>query len=218
MSRDIGGKVSKVERNWQFVEQYPNEPDSLVRARRLSTEHGVEPVSPSVASELSLLAAVSNARTICEIGTGLGVSGLALLRHAPNATLTTIERESEYVREARPIFTEAGIPSSRVRFVEGDALHIMPRLNLSSYDIVLLDAEPEILLELFEYALGIVRQGGTIIIPNALAHGQVADPAVRDSQTQSLRDLLAVVAESPATAASLSASGGGLLTVVKLAA
>src|SRR5690606_8923977 len=105
---------------------------------------------------------------------------------------------------ARSLFTEAGIPASRARLVEGDARHVMPRLNLAAYDVVLLDADQAQMLEYFEYALGIVRPGGAIVVPSALSHGRVPDPAARDAATQAMRDLLAVVAESPAIAPVLS--------------
>ena len=46
------------------------------------------------------LSAATGARAILEIGTGVGVSGLALLRYAPEAHLTSIEIEPEYLRQA----------------------------------------------------------------------------------------------------------------------
>ncbi|MBP1327629.1 putative O-methyltransferase YrrM [Leucobacter exalbidus] len=208
--------MSKIERNWQFAEQYPTETEPIVAARRLSLELGIEPVSRSTAAHLSGYAAVMRASAICEIGTGVGVSGLSLLRHAPQATLTSIEIEPEFLREARATFVGAGVAASRLRLIEGDARHVMPRLNLAAYDIVLIDANPEQLLEHFEYALGVTRPGGVVVVPGALGHGRVADPAARDEATQAMRDLLAIVAESPAISPALSPAGDGLLTVVRL--
>ncbi|WP_449278659.1 O-methyltransferase [Leucobacter sp. GX24907] len=208
--------MSKLERNWQFAEQYPTETDAQVRARRLSMELGVEPVSRSVAAHLSSLAVINRAEAICEVGTGVGVSGLALLRHAPQATLTSIDVEPEHMREARAIFAEAGLPAGRLRLVEGKAQHILPRLNSSAYDIVLLDAEPERLLEYLEYSLAIARPGGCIVVPGAFAHGRVADPAARDEKTRTMRDLLTMVSESPSIAATLSPVGNGVLTLTVL--
>ena len=208
--------MSKLERNWQYAEQYPSETEALVRARRLSLELGIEPVSRSVGAQLSAVAALGRAQAICEVGTGVGVSGLALLRYARDATLTSIEIEAEHLREAKSVFAGAGIPASRLRLVEGDARHVMPRLNLGAYDLVLLDADPAQLLEYFEYALGIVRPGGCVVVPGAFSHGRVPDPAARDEATQTMRDLLALVAESPAVAPVLSPAGDGVLTLVRL--
>lgn len=208
--------MSRLERNWQYAEQYPNETDGQVRARRLSLELGIEPVSRAVASALSGLVASSGAKAICELGTGVGVSGLALMRYAPEATLTSIEIEPEHLRQARVVFAEAGIPTSRLRLVEGDAAQVLPRLNLEAYDIVVIDADPEHLLDYFEAALQIVRPGGTIAVPGAFAGGRVTDPAARDAVTQNLRDLLTTVAESPAIAPVLSPAGDGFLTLTRL--
>lgn len=208
--------MSKLERNWQYAEQYPGETDAIVRARRLSLELGVEPVSRSTAAQLSALTVLTRAQAICEVGTGVGVSGLALLRYAPEATLTSIEIEPEHLREARAVFADAGVASSRLRLIEGEARHVLPRLNLGAYDLVLLDADPALLLEHFEYALGIVRPGGCIVVPGVFAHGRVPDPAARDESTVACRDLLALVAESPALAPMLSPTGDGVLTLVRL--
>lgn len=208
--------MSKLESNWQYAEQYPGETDSLVKARRLSLELGIEPVSRSIAAQLAGTAVLSRAQSICEVGTGVGVSGLSLLRYVPQATLTSIEIEPEHLREARTVFSDAGVAASRLRLIEGDALHVMPRLNLGAYDLVLLDARPAQLLEYFEHALSIVRPGGSIMVPGAFARGRVPDPAARDESTQVMRDLLALVSESSAIAPMLSPAGDGVLTLVRL--
>ena len=208
--------MSKLERNWQYAEQFPVETESQVRARRLSLELGIEPVSRSVAAHLSSLTVLTGAQSICEIGTGVGVSGLALLRHSPEATLTTLDVEAEYQRQAKAMFAEAGIPAARTRLITGDAAQVLPRMNLGSYDLVLIDANPEALLEYLERALTIVRLGGTIVIPNALWRGRVPDPAARDGLTADFRALLSAVVDSPAILPVLSPAGDGLLTLTRI--
>lgn len=210
--------MSRIERNWQYAEQYPTESEAQVRARRLSVELGIEPVSRAVSAQLSGFVAATRARAICEVGTGVGLSGLALLRHAPEATLTSIECEAEHMRQARTVFAEAGVPAAHLRLIEGDALQVLPRLNLAAYDIVLIDADPAHLLDYFETALQIVRPGGTVIVPHAFAHGRVTDPAARDEVTQNMRDLLATIADSPVIAPVLTPTGDGLLTITRLEA
>lgn len=208
--------MSRLERNWQYAEQYPNETDAQVRARRLSLELGIEPISRAVAAQLSGFVAATGATVICEVGTGVGVSGLALLRYAPNATLTSIDVDAEHLRQARTVFAEAGVPNAQLRLIEGDAMQVLPRLNLGAYDLLVIDADSEHLLEYVEYALQIVRAGGSIAIPNAFARGRVADPAARNLATQTMRDLLATVADSPAIAPVLSPAGDGLLLLTRL--
>ncbi|MBN9612793.1 MAG: O-methyltransferase [Actinobacteria bacterium] len=208
--------MSRLERNWQYAEQYPTKTDAMMRARRLSLELGIEPISRAVAAQLSGLVAAGGATSICELGTGVGVSGLSLLRYAPEATLTSIEIESEHLRQARGVFAEAGIPAARLRLIEGDAGQVLPRLNLGAYDLAVIDADPAQLLDYVEHALQIIRPGGTIAVPNAFAHGRVTDPAARDAVTHNLRDLLTTVGESPAIAPVLSPAGDGLLMLTRL--
>lgn len=208
--------MSRLESNWQYAEQYPTETDAQVRARRLSLELGIEPVSRALAAALSALVVSTGARSILEVGTGVGVSGLAALRYAPEAHLTSIEIEPEYLRQAREVFAEAGIPNARLRLIEGDAGQVLPRLNLGAYDLIVLDESPLRLLEDVELALQIVRPGGTITVAGAFARGRVPDPAARDAATQNMRDLLATVEESPAIAAALNPAGDGLLTLTRL--
>src|SRR5690606_16456243 len=114
---------------------------------------GIEPVSRAVAAQLSGTVAATGATAICEIGTGVGLSGLALKRYAPDATLTSIEIDPEHMRQARTVFADAGVPNSQLRLIEGDASQVLPRLNLGAYDLVLIDADPARLLDYFETAL-----------------------------------------------------------------
>lgn len=208
--------MSRLERNWQYAEQFPTETHVQVHARRLSLELGIEPVSRGVAAHLSGLVPATKTESICEIGTGVGLSGLSLLRYAPNATLTSIDIEGEHLRLARTVFAEAEIPASHLRLIQGDALQVVPRLNLNAYDIVLIDADHTRVLEFFEQALQIVRPCGTIVIPNAFVHGKVTDPAARDTHTQNMRDLLATVNDSSLFAPVLSTLGDGLLLLTRL--
>jgi predicted O-methyltransferase YrrM len=93
---------------------------------------------------------------------------------------------------------------------------VLSRLNLGSYDLVLIDADPARVLEYLEQALLIVRPGGTIALPNAFVRGTLTDPASRSHATQAMRDLLATVADSAAIAPVLSPAGDGLLMLTRL--
>lgn len=208
--------MSQLERNWQYVEQYHADSETTQDARKLSLELGVEPVSSAIAAQLAMLAMLSRARQICEIGTGVGVSGLALLSLNDEADLTTIDIESEHLRAAKENFARAGVSSARVRTIAGDALNVLPRMNLNSYDVVLVDADPVSMLEYVEFGLKIVRPGGLILVPHALWNGRVAEPAARDDVTADFRTLLHEMATSPAVSSTLSPVGDGLLTITKL--
>jgi predicted O-methyltransferase YrrM len=165
---------------------------------------------------MAVIAAASRARSIIEVGTGGGVSGLWLLRGAPGATLTTIDSEPEHLGAARQAFADAKIPAARARFITGRASDVLPRMNEASYDIVLIDADPEGVIEYVEHGLRLVRAGGTVLVPRVLAGGAVSDPVRRDPQTAAYRSLIQETQASPAVIGALSITGEGLLQLTTL--
>ncbi|GAA3761679.1 O-methyltransferase [Microbacterium kribbense] len=203
--------MSEHDANQRFVQEATAEPDHIARARAHALELGAAPISPAVGAQCAVIAAASGAQAIIEIGTGAGVSGLWLLHGAPRAILTTIDSEPEHLGVARQSFAEAKIPAARARFITGRAADVLPRMNEASYDIVLVDADPEGVIEYVEHGLRLVRPGGTVLVPRVLAGGAVSDPVRRDPITSAYRSLIQETQASPAVIGALSITGEGLL-------
>lgn len=195
----------------RFAQETVVEPDHIARARAHALELGADPVSAAVGAQCAVIAAASAALNIVEIGTGAGVSGLWLLHGAPRAILTTIDTEPEHLAVARQSFQDGRIPAARARFITGRASDVLPRMNEASYDIVLVDADPEKVIEYVEHGLRLVRPGGTVLVPRVLAGGRVADPVQRDAVTTAYRSLIQETQTSPAVIGALSIVGEGLL-------
>lgn len=195
----------------RYADEMTTEPEAIARARVHALELGADPVSAPVGAQLAVLAAASAALNIVEIGTGAGVSGLWLLHGSPRATLTTIDIEPEHLAAARSAFSDAKIPPARARFITGRAADVLPRMNEASYDIVLVDADPDGAIEYVEHGLRLVRSGGTVLVPRVLAGGAVADPVKRDPLTVAYRSLIQETQNSPAVLGALSIVGEGLL-------
>lgn len=195
----------------RYVDEATVEPEMIERARARAVELGADPISPAVGAQIAVIAAATAALNIVEIGTGAGVSGLWLLRGSPRATLTTIDNEPEHLAAARTAFTEAKVPPARARFITGRAADVLPRMNEASYDIVLVDADADGVIEYVEHGLRLVRTGGTVLVPRVLAGGAVADPVRRDALTSAYRSLIQETQTSPAVLGALSIVGEGLL-------
>lgn len=200
--------------SWKFVEDQTVEPDEIRAARAQSLELGVEAVSTASGAQLAVIAAALQAESIIEIGTGIGVSGLWLLKGAPDALLTSIDVEADHHDAARKHFTDAGHAATRVRLITGRAADVLPRMNEHSYDVVLIDADSASLLDYVEHALRLVRAGGAVLVPHALWRDTVSDPAKRDGVTADLRGLVVELSASPAVHVALSPVGDGLLQIV----
>ncbi|MBU4465530.1 MAG: class I SAM-dependent methyltransferase [Actinobacteria bacterium] len=209
--QDAHQRVAQDASNDRFAQEATIEPEHIQRARAHALELGAAPISPAVGAQIALIAAVSAALNIVEIGTGAGVSGLWLLHGAPRAILTTIDSEPEHLGVARQAFAEAKVPAARARFIAGRAADVLPRMNEASYDIVLVDADPEGVIEYVEHGLRLVRPGGTVLVPRVLHGGAVADPVRRDAVTAAYRSLIHETQSSPAVFGALSIVGEGLL-------
>lgn len=204
------------ESSWKYAEEFIVERDQIAEARQHSIELGIDPVSPAMGAQLAVITAATAATNIIEIGTGVGVSGLWLLTGAPGATLTSIDYELDYQQSAKKAFLEAGVPGNRVRLIAGRAIDVLPRMNEQSYDVVLVDADPQSVIQYVEHGLRLVRTGGTVLVAHALWRGRVADPVQRDDTVLGFRLLLAEIAESHAVISALSPVGDGLLQLTKL--
>ena len=201
---------------WTYTEEFPLEEEAATQARLRGMGLGVEPVSVATGAALRVLAASVGAKSIAEIGTGTGVSGLWLLGGmGRDGVLTTIDVESELQREARRAFDAAGYPSSRIRLIQGRASAVMPRMAARSYDMVVLDVDPVEAANLAEGALRMLRVGGVLAVTHALWADHVADPTRRDPATVAARELAKAVRASDLLVCTLLPVGDGLLVAVR---
>lgn len=204
--------ASNLERNLAYVEESVVEDEILVSARERATELGVAPVPPSVGAMLSIYAQLLGARAVVEVGTGAGISGLWLLDGMrEDGTLTTIDSEPEHQRAAREAFRAAEIPPARTRLINGRALDVLPRLADGAYDLVFIDAAPLEHPEYVAQAVRLLRDGGAIVLHNALLGGRVPDTSQRDPATQAVRAATRAIAEHPELTSVLIPVGDGLL-------
>ncbi len=195
-----------------YVEDYLPEDDHLAAARARANEVGVVPIGAGGGAMLTFLASAIGARSIVEIGTGTGVSGLCLLRGMQaDGVLTSVDLEAENQRLARETFSEAGFAPQRFRLIAGAGLEVMPRLTDAGYDLVFLDGDKVEYGEYLDQALRLVRVGGVIVFDNALWHDRVADPSNRDPETAAIRELLQRVANDDDLRSVLVPLGDGLL-------
>ncbi|TKK85470.1 O-methyltransferase [Herbidospora galbida] len=199
------------------AEDFVPEDDVLRNARQRGEEVGATPILPGGGAALCFLATAVNARSVVEIGTGCGVSGLWLLRGMrSDGTLTSVDVEPEHQRLARQTFAEAGFASGRTRLIVGRALDVLPRLADGGYDLVFCDAAKQEYGDYLGEALRLLRPGGIVAFDNALWHDRVADPTQRDPESVAVREVGRVVRNDERLRPLMLPLGDGLLAAVKL--
>jgi caffeoyl-CoA O-methyltransferase len=140
-----------------------------------------------------------NAKSVVEIGTSTGISGLwfCLALEKTNGKLTTFELDKNRASLARKHFKQAQM-DGRVTLVEGDAHENITKLR-DPIDVVFLDAEKEGYVDYLNRLLPLVRPGGLI-----LAHN-----------TDMIPDYMKVVTSSPDLETVVYTTGGGMAVTLK---
>ena len=110
------------EASWEFAEGFSPLSNALREAWARSGELGLTGVSPAQGAALRMLAAMTQARAIVEIGTGTGLTALWMLQGLrADGQLTSIDVEGEHQRIAREVLASVDTPPGRVPAMVGSA-------------------------------------------------------------------------------------------------
>lgn len=110
-------------------------------------------------------------KKILEVGTAIGYSGIIMLRAAPSAHLTTIEKDPQRHQMAKQAFCDCGV-SQQVNAILGDANQILENLD-EKFDFVFLDGPKSHYATQLPHILRHLSKGGIIVADNVLFMGQV---------------------------------------------
>lgn len=150
------------------------ETDALAVARARAQATATLPL-PEVGALLRFAAAHTRARTVVEIGSAGGVSGLWLLSGlADGGVLTSIEPDAHTHALAADAYTDGEV-TARVRSILGDPMAVLPRLSDDGYDLMLVQSTARIVVDTLDHAHRLLRPGGLYIARGVLAPGPDAD-------------------------------------------
>ena len=202
--------------SWAYAENYHPETEAALAAREQGERFGAQPIGRGTAATLTVLARAVGARAVVEIGTGAGVSGLALFAGMqPDGILTSVDVEPEHQQAARKTFLGVGIPTQRFRLIGGAALSVLPKLSDGAYDLVFVDADKSEYPDYIDQAVRLLRHGGIIAIDNALWHDKTADASNTEAETESVRAAVTAIRDNEDLLSTLLPVGDGLLVAVK---
>jgi predicted O-methyltransferase YrrM len=172
-------------------------------------------VSPEEGAILQLLVRAVSARSVLEVGTLGGYSGVWLaLALPPDGRLVTIEGSDKHAAFARRSFERAGV-AGRVDLRVGDAMDVLKTLS-GPFDAVFLDADKAPLPRYLREADRLLRPGGLLLCDNTFMEGKVADPEAQGSDVQGMRQFNSAVANEPRFLSAVIPVRDGLLVAVKL--
>jgi predicted O-methyltransferase YrrM len=199
-----------------FAESYPREDIFMQQARNNGVEIGAKDPSAAVGAFLKYVTHLISAKSVVEIGTGSGVSGLWIFQGLPrDGTFTSIDTERENSGNARKVFEEAGILPQRFRLITGNIVDVVGKLADNNYDLIIIRPAQD-LFDVVQESYRLLNAGGVLILDDVLSGGKVADPTQRDFDTISRRDAIRAVKEDSRWSSSLLPLGDGLLVATKI--
>ncbi len=159
----------------------------MKRMERQAQREGIPIIGPTVAPLLTLIANLTKAREILEIGTAIGYSTIwfATAAKLTKGLVTTVELDEKRADEAERNIREAGL-SKYVRVIRGDIMKSLPELK-GPYDLIFIDTAKELYLPLLEPCVKRLRTGGVLMADNVLWSGLVAEEG-RDEVADMMRE------------------------------
>ena len=145
-------------------------------------------VDPSQCHFLHLIIKISNIKNVLEIGTFTGLSALTISLALPeDGKLIALDKNEETNKIALSFFKKAS-QDHKIETIIKPALETLDELKNKKFDMIFIDADKMNYKQYYEKSLGLINQGGLIIIDNVLWHGEVADENKNDKFTLNMRE------------------------------
>ena len=168
---------------------------ALAACRRRSGERGLPDIAVSAAQGafLQLLAQVTGAGRVLEVGTLGGYSTIWLARGVgEGGEVISLEVDPGHAETARENLREAGLAAA-VTVITGAALETLPTLE-GPFDLAFIDADKVNNAAYVEHAVRLSRPGALVIVDNVVREGRILDASADEAAraTRALYDRVAV--------------------------
>ena len=176
--------------------------EALDAALRSSEENGLPQINVS-ANEgrlLYMLAKLSGAKRMLEIGTLGGYSTIWLARALPEGgSLLSLEYSPKHAEVARANIERAGL-SDRVEVRVGAGLDLLPQIASNSegpFDLFFIDADKENYPGYLDWAIKLSHPSSVILSDNLIRNGAVMAPASDDTAASAIAKYNRTLATNP---------------------
>lgn len=155
-------------------------------------------VAPVNGKFLHLLARISGARRVLEIGTLGAYSTIWMARGIPeDGRVVTIEAEPRIAEIARANLDRAGV-GAKVEIMLGRGADVLPTLDGGPpFDLVFIDADKESNTIYLDWAARLGRPGTVVVVDNTVRGGEVANPATENPQIIGVQRGLEMLGRDP---------------------
>ncbi len=132
---------------------------------------------PLISSLLKLLARLTRAKTIFDIGTFTGYSAVSFAEATSGETkIYTFDRDENVLQFASRFFEKGGF-DKKIIIKKGEVLPVIKETlkEINALDLVFMDADKSNYLYIFQECFPYLRSGGVFIVDNVLWSGRVLE-------------------------------------------
>jgi len=149
-----------------FRQLVPTGEPLLRKLEKEAEKEGIPIVGPVVGELLYLLARISRATQILELGCATGYSAIHLARalDGPEGRVITLENNQDMAVRAHANFRQAGL-EDRIEIRMGDALETMAAFS-GPFDLVFLDIEKKDYIRALPHCERLLRERGLLVADN----------------------------------------------------
>jgi len=157
----------------------------LADMEKAASREDIPIVGPAVGRMFYLLAQISGAKRIFEMGSAIGYSTIWWARAAgPRAEIYYTDGDPKNAKRAQEFFKRAGV-EKRIRIMTGDAGTMLDRVR-GNFDLIFIDVDKHQYPAALKKAVKRLKHGGILVTDNTLWSGKVTrkadSPATRGVQ------------------------------------
>jgi caffeoyl-CoA O-methyltransferase len=182
------------------VERYlsgllPERDEVLTDIEKYAKERDIPIIGPDCGRLLWLMARLSGANRIFEMGSAIGYSAIWFARAAgPGAEIYCTDGDPANAELARKNFERAGV-SKNIRFMTGEAVDLIDSTD-GTFDIILIDVYKHQYPAALKKSLPRLKSGGLVITDNVLWSGRITQPP-QDDNARGILEFNRMVYASP---------------------
>ena len=190
----------------------PSRPARLMELEAAARRSGFPIIGPATGQLCYLLARLSNAREVFELGSGFGYSTAWFARAVKEnggGTVHHVVWDDELSRQARDNLTALGLVDV-VRFHVGEAVAALRHAS-GPFDVIFNDIDKQDYPKALDVIVTKLRSGGLLLVDNMLWSGRIFERRDTSPATRGVRELTRRIQTDPRWIASVIPVRDGLL-------
>ena len=171
---------------YNYIDHHTTDENPILSKLRRETElKYLNPIMLSGKVQGNFLAIISKLikpLNVLEIGTYTGYSTLCIAEGLPaEGIIHTIDKNEELLDIQNIYFEKSGF-KNQIKQYTGDALAVIPGLNIN-FDMIFLDADKENYIKYLELISPKLNPGGVLLTDNVLWHGKILESTENQDRT-----------------------------------